>query len=155
MPAGGEETAPRRWSPVAWLYALAVAAHALPLWLVDRVVTMDGPSHVYNGWVLSRLWTERYPWLERVFAVRWEPVPNWTSELLLALGTVAHGSVLAALKQRRAAFSFAHGARHHLDNGILLADSYHCSRYNTNTGRLTTEMFEAVIGAIRQHLDAT
>jgi uracil-DNA glycosylase family 4 len=73
---------------------------------------------------------------------------------ILALGTVAHGSVLAALKQRRAAFSFAHGALHRLGNGILLADSYHCSRYNTNTGRLTTEMFEAVVGSIRQHLDA-
>ena len=71
---------------------------------------------------------------------------------IVALGTVAHGSVLAALKQRRAAFPFAHGARHQLDNGMLLADSYHCSRYNTNTGRLTTEMFEAVFDATRQHI---
>ena len=71
---------------------------------------------------------------------------------VLALGTVAHGSVLAALRERRAAFPFAHGARHHLSGGLLLADSYHCSRYNTNTGRLTTEMFEAVFAAIREAL---
>jgi uracil-DNA glycosylase family 4 len=68
--------------------------------------------------------------------------------IVLALGTVAHGSVLAAFKQRRAAFPFAHGARHVLGNGVLLADSYHCSRYNTNTGRLTTEMFESVFTGI-------
>ncbi len=74
---------------------------------------------------------------------------------ILALGTVAHGSVLAALKQRRAAVPVSHGARHHLDNGMLLADSYHCSRYNTNTGRLTTEMFEAVFAELRRHLDAS
>jgi uracil-DNA glycosylase family 4 len=73
---------------------------------------------------------------------------------VLALGTVAHGSVLAALRQRRAAFPFAHGARHRLNNGLLLADSYHCSRYNTNTGRLTTDMFEAVFAAIREALPA-
>jgi uracil-DNA glycosylase family 4 len=73
---------------------------------------------------------------------------------VLALGTVAHGSVLAALRQRRAAFPFAHGARHRLGNGLLLADSYHCSRYNTNTGRLTTDMFEAVFAAIREALPA-
>ena len=73
---------------------------------------------------------------------------------VLALGTVAHGSVLAALRQRRAAFPFAHGAQHRLGTGLLLADSYHCSRYNTNTGRLTTDMFEAVFAAIREALPA-
>lgn len=73
---------------------------------------------------------------------------------VLALGTVAHGSVLAALKQRRAAFPFTHGAQHRLSSGLLLADSYHCSRYNTNTGRLTTEMFEAVFEALRSELGA-
>jgi len=41
---------------------------------------------------------------------------------------------------------------HALDGGLLLADSYHCSRYNTNTGRLTTEMFEAVVGTLRDRL---
>ena len=49
---------------------------------------------------------------------------------------------------RRSAFPFAHGRLHSLPNGSLLADSYHCSRLNTNTGRLTTAMFEAVFAAL-------
>jgi uracil-DNA glycosylase family 4 len=63
---------------------------------------------------------------------------------ILALGTLAHTQVLATLGLRQTAYKFAHEARHVLPNGLVLADSYHCSRYNTNTGRLTTEMFEAV-----------
>ena len=73
--------------------------------------------------------------------------------IILALGTVAHASILAALGRRRNALRFGHGALHQLDGGRLLADSYHCSRYNTNTGRLTTEMFGAVFAAIRSTLD--
>jgi uracil-DNA glycosylase family 4 len=68
--------------------------------------------------------------------------------VVLALGRIAHDSVLAALGLRRAAHAFAHGARHDLPNGLVLADSYHCSRYNTNTGRLTPAMFEQVFEAI-------
>ena len=64
---------------------------------------------------------------------------------VLALGRVAHDAVLAALGERRAARPFAHGALHRLGCGRLLADSYHCSRYNTNTGRLTTAMFETAV----------
>lgn len=71
---------------------------------------------------------------------------------VLALGGIAHGAVLAALGLRKAAVKFAHGALNELPNGLLLADSYHCSRYNTNTGRLTTAMFEAVIAALKQRL---
>jgi len=67
---------------------------------------------------------------------------------VLALGAVAHGSVLGALGERRAAHGFAHGAVHHLKGGLVLADSYHCSRYNTNTGRLTPAMFEDVFEAL-------
>lgn len=63
---------------------------------------------------------------------------------ILALGQLAHTQVLATLGLRQAAYKFAHQALHVLPNGLVLADSYHCSRYNTNTGRLTTEMFEAV-----------
>jgi len=48
---------------------------------------------------------------------------------------------------KQSAYKFAHGAQHDLD-GLTLADSYHCSRYNTNTGRLTAEMFEAVFQAL-------
>jgi len=66
---------------------------------------------------------------------------------ILALGRVAHEAVLTTLGEKRSSFKFAHGAVHVLGNGLWLADSYHCSRYNTNTGRLTTEMFEDVVGA--------
>jgi len=71
---------------------------------------------------------------------------------ILALGAIAHNAVLAAKGLRRAAYPFAHGASHELPDGTLLADSYHCSRLNTNTGTLTTEMFEAVFAAITARL---
>jgi uracil-DNA glycosylase family 4 len=71
---------------------------------------------------------------------------------ILALGTIAHNSVLAALGQRRSGYPFAHGAMHALPNGLVLADSYHCSRYNTNTGKLTPAMFENVFAALNQRL---
>jgi uracil-DNA glycosylase family 4 len=72
---------------------------------------------------------------------------------VVVLGRVAHDSTLAALGARRAAFPFAHGARHEVRSGLALFDSFHCSRYNTNTGKLTTEMFRAVFAAVRSHLD--
>ncbi len=75
-------------------------------------------------------------------------------DIILALGTVAHGGVLRAMGFTAASQPFRHGALHALPNGIVLADSYHCSRYNTNTGRLTPAMFDQVFGAIRQRLDA-
>jgi uracil-DNA glycosylase family 4 len=71
----------------------------------------------------------------------------------LALGAIAHDAVLAALGLRRALFRFAHGAVHVLPDGKLLADSYHCSRLNTNTGKLTTAMFEDVFAALLGRLD--
>jgi uracil-DNA glycosylase family 4 len=74
-------------------------------------------------------------------------------KVILALGSIAHGAVLAAQGLRVSALKFRHGAMHKLDRGLTLADSYHCSRYNTNTGRLTQAMFEAVFAAIRQRLD--
>lgn len=63
----------------------------------------------------------------------------------LAIGRIAHESILDALRLKRRAFPFAHGIRHNLPGGFVLCDSYHCSRQNTNTGRLTTEMFEQVV----------
>lgn len=72
---------------------------------------------------------------------------------ILALGTVAHQSVLRARDLRIADYPFAHGAGHDLDSRTRLFDSYHCSRYNTNTRRLTPEMFREVFAAIRRHLD--
>lgn len=71
---------------------------------------------------------------------------------VVALGRIAHDSTLAALAARRAAFPFAHGARHDVREGLALFDSFHCSRYNTNTGKLTPEMFRAVFAAVREHL---
>ena len=71
---------------------------------------------------------------------------------VLALGTVAHGAVLSALGQKKSRYPFAHGSLHELPQGLLLADSYHCSRYNTNTGRLTVAMFEAVFAALKARL---
>ena len=73
--------------------------------------------------------------------------------VILALGTVAHGSVLAALGLKKSSVPFRHGAIHVLPGGIKLADSYHCSRYNTNTGRLTADMFAHVFETIRPILD--
>jgi uracil-DNA glycosylase family 4 len=70
---------------------------------------------------------------------------------IIALGRIAHDSVLPALGERRASRPFGHGARHEI-GGLLLHDSYHCSRYNTNTGRLTTAMFRAVFAAVRMDL---
>lgn len=71
---------------------------------------------------------------------------------ILALGRIAHDSTLAALGERRASFPFGHGARHELSGGLVLWDSFHCSRYNTNTGRLTPAMFRAVLAGIRAFL---
>ena len=64
--------------------------------------------------------------------------------VILALGTVAHGAVVSAFGGPKSAVKFGHGARHSLPGGLILADSYHCSRYNTNTRRLTPTMFHAV-----------
>ncbi len=74
------------------------------------------------------------------------------STAILALGTIAHAAVLSALALKAAHCKFAHGARHELPDGRILFDSYHCSRYNTNTRRLTEEMFHAVFADIRAYL---
>ena len=70
----------------------------------------------------------------------------------LSRGRIAHETTLRALGARLAAYPFAHGAVHAVGS-IRLYDSYHCSRYNTNTGVLTTEMFEAVFERVRADLD--
>ena len=71
---------------------------------------------------------------------------------IVVLGRIAHDSTLAALGARKAAFPFAHGARHAVRDGLVLLDSFHCSRYNTNTGKLTPAMFGAVFASVREHL---
>ena len=67
---------------------------------------------------------------------------------VLALGLVAHNALLKSYGIPAARLRFGHGALHALPDGVLLADSYHVSRYNTQTGRLTTEMFEAVVAEV-------
>jgi uracil-DNA glycosylase family 4 len=74
-------------------------------------------------------------------------------QVILALGAIAHQAVLASLKLRQANARFGHGALHPLPGGVTLADSYHCSRYNTNTGRLTIAMFDDVIATLRALLE--
>ncbi len=74
--------------------------------------------------------------------------------VMVALGRIAHESTLRALKLTLAKFPFAHGARHPVTPaGLSLFDSYHCSRYNTNTGVLTEAMFRQVFASIRAELD--
>ncbi len=84
------------------------------------------------------------------FTARLETMPKLSA--ILALGRIAHDQVLAARGLKKSLYAFSHGARHEIDGGVALFDSYHCSRYNTNTGRLTTEMFEAVFADIRSGL---
>jgi uracil-DNA glycosylase len=78
-------------------------------------------------------------------------MPNLAA--IVALGRIAHDSVVATLGRRLAAVPFGHGARHALEP-VTLFDSYHCSRYNTNTGVLTPDMFLGVFAAVRLHLGA-
>jgi len=73
--------------------------------------------------------------------------------VVLALGAIAHAAVLKAHGLRQAAHRFGHGAKHALPGGLALIDSYHCSRYNTNTGRLTEPMFSNVFDLIIQTLN--
>lgn len=72
---------------------------------------------------------------------------------ILSLGTLSHGAVLTALGLRKSAYKFGHEACHQTESGMVLFNSYHCSRYNTNTGRLNAEMFSAVFLQIRAFLE--
>jgi len=86
---------------------------------------------------------------------------NWLSaelkalpddSVIIALGGIAHKAVIMGLGLKQAGYKFGHGAEHKLDRGVLI-DSYHCSRYNTQTRRLTTPMFEAVFERASELLD--
>jgi uracil-DNA glycosylase len=72
--------------------------------------------------------------------------------VVLALGLIAHKAVLMATGRKQSSCAFGHGARHALPDGRILIDSYHCSRYNTQTRRLTTEGFHDVFRIIRGEL---
>lgn len=80
-------------------------------------------------------------------------LPN-SPQILLALGRIAHDAVLMAFGYKPSVAKFRHGVRHALPNGYMLYDSYHCSRYNTQTKRLTPQMFHEVFARIRAELDA-
>ena len=75
------------------------------------------------------------------------------NSIVLALGGVAHKAILKAMDYKQSAFKFAHNARYPLSENLVMYDSYHCSRYNTNTKRLTPEMFESVFANIKSELD--
>ena len=68
----------------------------------------------------------------------------------LALGSIAHDAALMALGEKRSAFKFGHNRRHDLSDGRILIDSYHCSRYNTNTGVLTPKMFKEAMAHVKE-----
>ena len=78
-------------------------------------------------------------------------------EAVIVLGRIAHEAVVRACGGKLAAYPFGHGSRHDLaapgGRAVAVFDSYHCSRYNTNTGLLTPAMFSSVIGAVRRYLD--
>jgi len=74
------------------------------------------------------------------------------AKVLLALGSIAHQAALRALGLKPTEYKFAHGAEHPLPGGLMLLDSYHCSRYNTNTRRLTEQMFVDIFARARQLL---
>lgn len=74
---------------------------------------------------------------------------------ILALGGIAHQAVLRAFGLKQSFGKFGHGATHRLPGGVVLADSFHVSRLNTNTGRLTTAMFEAVVDGVLQAIGET
>ena len=74
------------------------------------------------------------------------------NSVMLALGGIAHRAIIRALSLRQADYPFGHAAEHELAEGLFLLDSYHCSRYNTNTRRLTDEMFRAVFARAKELL---
>lgn len=84
-------------------------------------------------------------------AARIEALPRLRA--ILALGRIAHDQTVSALGRRRAEHAFGHGRCHAITDRLRLYDSYHCSRYNTNTRRLTVEMFEAVVADVRKAVD--
>ena len=83
-----------------------------------------------------------------------QEIANCRPFLAATIGAMPQVKAIIALGQRRAAFPFAHGAEHEAPAGIRLYDSYHCSRYNTNTGVLTEVMFRDVFASVRKRLAA-
>lgn len=74
-------------------------------------------------------------------------------KVILALGGLSHGATLKILGEKKSHWKFAHNQAHRLQNGLTLIDSFHCSRYNTNTGKLTIDMFDDVFKHITDLLN--
>lgn len=112
---------------------------------IDDGLTLDGTIIVNS---VKCLPPQNKPMPQEIAACRpffegqMERLPNMS--VLIALGRIAHDAVIRAVGGRLADYRFGHGAVHTLPDGRRLVDSYHCSRYNTNTGRLTPDMFAAV-----------
>lgn len=83
-------------------------------------------------------------------ASQFDHMPNL--KIILSLGLISHNAVLRTSGEKLSAHKFIHGAEHKLQNDLTLIDSYHCSRYNTNTGRLTEPMFHDVFEMIADRL---
>lgn len=81
-----------------------------------------------------------------------EDMRSRSLKVIMSLGLVSHNAVIKATGNKQSAFKFTHGKEHNIGAGLTLVDCYHCSRYNTNTGRLTTEMFEAVFETVKRLL---
>ena len=81
---------------------------------------------------------------------QFEHMPNL--KIIVSLGLVSHNAVLKTCGEKLSAFKFAHEAEHMLSNGLLLIDSYHCSKYNTSTKRLTEAMFHDVFKRVKKKL---
>ena len=73
--------------------------------------------------------------------------------ILLALGLIAHNAIMTALSLTKKEYKFSHGKRHNLPNNLAMYDSYHCSRYNTQTKRLTEKMFQEVFLSIKTEME--
>jgi len=95
--------------------------------------------------------TEEVRACNRFLRTELEALPD--RAVILSLGLIAHKAVLRALHCKQSGHVFAHGALHELPNGVRMLDSYHCSRYNTQTGRLTAAMFERVVARAKQLVD--
>ncbi len=95
--------------------------------------------------------TEEVVTCNRFLAADLDSLP--TAGVILALGAIAHKAVLRARQLKQSAYPFGHGSEYQLEDGRWLIDSYHCSRYNTQTRRLTSEMFDCVIARARQLVD--
>ena len=75
-----------------------------------------------------------------------------SGSVVVALGAIAHSAVLRAMGVKLAAYKFSHGGEHELPGGVTMIDSYHCSRYNTQTKRLTESMFQAIFARVKEKI---